>query len=372
MKRLLTVAVAVASLLTWSCSESPSPTSPSTSSPSGSAAVPDSVGSSWLTAGSARVSASWSCLTEGVGCAARGAPLTSVPAAAIAPGTPGNLMFFVNGSTVNLGWLGPTTGDAPTSYVLEAGSGPGLSNILVFDTGSTAAGFQATSVPAGTYFVRLRARNSAGTSGASNEVTIIIAGGGGGPGPCNAAPNAPTNLSFSANGSNVNLFWNPPVGGCPLTTYALRAGSSPGGSNLADFGTGNTSTSFTATNVPPGTYFVRVLAGNGNGFGPSSNEVTVVTGSGGGTLTILPAVLPTLRVGVPISIALSVVGGTGTGWSFSPNNIGSQIPGLSINTPSPGFLSGTPTTAGPYLRGFSVSDSGGNTGSVTYSGTVLP
>ena len=114
-------------------------------------------------------------------------------------------MSFVNGSTVSLGWLGPTTGDSPTSYVIEAGSGPGLSNILVFDTGSTAGGFQATSVPAGTYFVRLRARNSAGTSGPSNEVTIIV-GGGGGPGPCNSAPNAPTNLNFSVNGSNVQTW----------------------------------------------------------------------------------------------------------------------------------------------------------------------
>ena len=278
-------------------------------------------------------------------------------------------MSFVNGSTVNIGWLGPTTGDQPASYVIEAGSAPGLSNILIFDTGSTAAGFQATSVPANTYFVRVRARNAAGTSGPSNEVTIVVGGGG----PCNGAPGAPVNLTASIIGATVTLFWNAPTGGCAPSTYGVEAGSSPGASNLANILTGNASTSFTANNVPNGTYYVRVRAVNGSVTGGVSNETIVTVPSGGRvTLTILPATLPPLTVGVPISIALSVVGGTGVGLIFSPNNIGSQIPGLSINTPSPGFLSGTPTTAGPYLRGFSVSDSGGNTGTVTYSGTVLP
>jgi large repetitive protein len=278
-------------------------------------------------------------------------------------------MSFVNGSTVNIGWLGPTTGDQPASYVIEAGSAPGLSNILIFDTGSTAAGFQATSVPANTYFVRVRARNAAGLSGPSNEVTIVVSGGG--PGPCTGAPGAPTNLTASTNGSTVTLFWNAPSGSCAPTTYAVEAGSSPGANNLANILTGNASTSFTASNVPAGTYYVRVRAGNGNTIGGVSNDATViVTSSGRVTLTIFPATLPPLTVGVPISIALSVVGGTGVGLIFSPNNIGSQIPGLTINTPSPGLLSGTPTTAGPYLRGFSVTDSAGNTGSITYSGTV--
>lgn len=87
-------------------------------------------------------------------------------------------------------------------------------------------------------------------------------------------------------------------------------------------------------------------------------------------LTILPATLPALRVGVPVSIALSVAGGTGTGWVFSPNTVGTQIPGLTIV--SSGVLSGTPTTAGPYERGVSVVDSGFNSGTIVYSGTVLP
>lgn len=85
-------------------------------------------------------------------------------------------------------------------------------------------------------------------------------------------------------------------------------------------------------------------------------------------LTILPATLPTLTVGVPVSIQLTVAGGTGTGLTWSPSTTGSQIAGLFISID--GVLSGTPTTAGPYTRGFTVVDSGGNTGSIVYTGTV--
>jgi len=361
MRHMVAVGLAVTSLLTWGCSEGPAPTRPSTSLPG----TPTATGFG----SAANLTVTWSCITEGVGCPARTGQLTSNPAAATAPGSPGNLMSFVNGTTVSLGWLGPTSGDSATSYVIEAGSTPGASNIIVFDTGTAGSGFTATSVPAATYYVRVRARNAAGTSGPSNEVTIVVSGGG--PGPCTGAPGAPTNLMSSVNGSTVFLSWNSPSGGC-ATTYGVEAGSSSGASNLASILTGNASTSFTASSVPPGTYFVRVRAGNGNTLGGVSNEVVVSVSSTGGTLTILPATLPTLTVGVPISIALSVVGGTGTGLVFSPNNIGSQIPGLSINTPTPGFLSGTPTTAGPYLRGFSVRDSAGNTGSIVYSGSVNP
>ena len=93
---------------------------------------------------------------------------------------------------------------------------------------------------------------------------------------------------MTVSGSTVTLSWTPPSGGCAPTTYGIEAGSSPGASNLANILTGNSSTSFTASSVPGGTYYVRVRAGNGNAIGGVSNEVTViVSGSGGGTLTIL-------------------------------------------------------------------------------------
>ena len=185
-------------LTLWGCGESPTPTHPSTStSLPGASVTATGFGSA------ANLTVTWSCVTQGVGCPARPGQLTSSSAALTVPGAPGNLMASVNGSTVNLGWLGPTSGDQTTSYVIEAGSAPGSSNIIVFDTGTAGGGFTATSVPAGTYFVRVRAKNAAGTSGPSNEVTIIVSGGG--PAPCTGAPGVPTNLSAAISGSTVTL-----------------------------------------------------------------------------------------------------------------------------------------------------------------------
>jgi hypothetical protein len=214
-------------------------------------------------------------------CPASQRQLTPGSAALSVPGAPVNLMFSVNRDppfVVSLGWATtPNSGDQPTSYVIEAGSTPGASNIIVFDTGTSGQGFMATSVPAGSYYVRVRSRNAAGISGPSNEVTIVV--GTGGPGPCTTAPGMPTGLSASVSGTSVTLMWSAPAGGCPLATYGVEAGSTSGASNLASVSTNSTATSFAASNVPAGTYFVRVRAGNGSGFGSPSNEVVATVGS---------------------------------------------------------------------------------------------
>ncbi|MBZ5560721.1 MAG: hypothetical protein LAO77_25995 [Acidobacteriia bacterium] len=57
---------------------------------------------------------------------------------------------------------------------MEAGSFPGGSDVVVADTGSTEATLTATGVAAGTYYVRVRAKNTCGISTASNEVFFTI------------------------------------------------------------------------------------------------------------------------------------------------------------------------------------------------------
>jgi predicted nicotinamide N-methyase len=98
-----------------------------------------------------------------------GAPVT-------VPSAPSGLSFMRAGSTVTLSWLAPTGGGGvPTSYILEAGSAPGLSDIATVSTGAAATAITATAVPNGTYYVRVRAANAAGASGPANEVTIVVA-----------------------------------------------------------------------------------------------------------------------------------------------------------------------------------------------------
>ena len=60
----------------------------------------------------------------------------------------------VSGSSVTITWSRPS--GPVTHYVLEAGSGPGLSNITVFNVGA-ATSVSVPAVPPGTYYVRVRA-----------------------------------------------------------------------------------------------------------------------------------------------------------------------------------------------------------------------
>ena len=93
---------------------------------------------------------------------------------------------------------------------------------------------------------------------------------------CSSPPGAPANVSVvSSIGSTVVLTWGPAPGSA--TSYAIEAGSAPG---LTNQGTRESWASahpiYSATRVPPGTYFVRVRAKNGCGFGPASDDVKVV------------------------------------------------------------------------------------------------
>ena len=96
--------------------------------------------------------------------------------------------------------------------------------------------------------------------------------------PTTAAPGAPRQLTASISGASATFTWSPPDSGGAPTTYVLAAGSANGLSNIAQFATGSTSTTFTANNVPGGVYFVRVSAQNAVGTGPASNEVTFSVG----------------------------------------------------------------------------------------------
>jgi hypothetical protein len=88
------------------------------------------------------------------------------------PAAPGGLRSVVLDSNVTLAW-NPAAG-SPASYIIEAGSFPGESNVLVSDTGTTATMMTAANVGGGTYFVRVRARNACGASAPSNEVSVVV------------------------------------------------------------------------------------------------------------------------------------------------------------------------------------------------------
>ena len=84
---------------------------------------------------------------------------------------PSGLAASVSNSSVTLNWA-PAAGAA--TYVLEAGSGPARTDLLVTDLASAATTLSAAGVGPGSYFVRIRSKNACGTSGVSNEVLAIV------------------------------------------------------------------------------------------------------------------------------------------------------------------------------------------------------
>jgi predicted phage tail protein len=210
-------------------------------------------------------------------------------------GLPTNLTASVAGSSVTLSWTAPSNA-VVTSYVLEAGSAPGQSNLVRSPTGSAATSFSTSGVPPGTYYVRVKTISGNVTTGPSNEVVVTV-----GPGAC-TAPGAPTGLASSVAGSTVSLRWS---AGSGLTqSFLLEAGSVPGLANLARLDLGQPATTFTAANVPSGTYYLRVRGTNPCGTSGPSNEIVAV----------VPSALP-----APTNLTATVAGSAVTlSWTAPP------------------------------------------------------
>jgi hypothetical protein len=182
-------------------------------------------------------------------------------AAGTSPASPSNLAAIVSGDTVALTWQ-PGSGSAGATFWLEAGSAPGTSNIGAWPTAATQ--LVATGVPAGRYFVRVRAATPDGVRGYSNEIDVRVG--------CGAALGAPQALAGSVSGLAVALSWTPVPG---ASGYVVEAGSASGLANIASVPT--VATSLAAT-VPAGTYYVRVRATSACGPGDASNEVVLRVG----------------------------------------------------------------------------------------------
>jgi len=88
-------------------------------------------------------------------------------------------------------------------------------------------------------------------------------------------PAAPASLAAAVQGSSVQLTWAEGLPVAQSLRYVLEVGSAQG---LRDIFTGldvGLQTSFGASSVPPGRYYVRVRAGNYSGLSAPSNEVVV-------------------------------------------------------------------------------------------------
>ena len=186
--------------------------------------------------------------------------VTSAGSCVTPPPAPAGFTAQTGGLLVAMAW---NAAASATGYQLEAGSAPGLANLVVTGLGNVTT-FAATAPP-GTYYTRLRALNACGASAASVEVPVTLG--------CSAEAVVPGGLAVTKAAGVAAFAWLPPLG---ATSYRMRVGTAPGVTNLADLDVGaTTSLVVNLAGIAPGTYYVRVAAVSACGIGASSNEVAL-------------------------------------------------------------------------------------------------
>ena len=106
------------------------------------------------------------------GATTRTAPVDAFMAVSYAPLAP-LLDSVVSGCEVRLSWTLPVASPAVTGYVVEVGSAAGRSDLGTIAVGAESV-LTVSSVPAGRYYVRLKARNAAGFSAPSAEIVVEV------------------------------------------------------------------------------------------------------------------------------------------------------------------------------------------------------
>lgn len=99
-----------------------------------------------------------------------------------APDAPTGFAGAASGGTVHLMWSAPAGDCSPSSYVLQAGSSAGSSDLANANVGAVTS-YVANGLAAGTYYVRVRAVNAYGQSAVSNETVLTVTAGGTPPSP---------------------------------------------------------------------------------------------------------------------------------------------------------------------------------------------
>ena len=186
--------------------------------------------------------------------------LVAVPSlsSAQAPAAP-VLQVAVSGQTVSATW---TAVAGATSYRVEAGLSPAVM-LAGYEMGGLTT--FSISAPQGVYYLRALARNAGGLGAPSNVVTVSVLS-------AQGPPPSPTNFAASVNGTTVTLTAQLPS--ASLTGLLLVGGGTPGASQgVVPL---QVSAQNTLPNVPPGTYYTRLVAVSAGGSSAPSNEVQIV------------------------------------------------------------------------------------------------
>ena len=175
----------------------------------------------------------------------------------VAPSPPANLLGLVVGNTLNLVWTNTFGGGAPTNVILDVtGAVTGSAPVGPVET------FGVAGVPPGTYTITARATNAAGSSAASNPVTLTF------PAACSGAPQTVANFVAYKSGVTLFLAWDTAASGPAPTGYVI---------NVTGAFVGAVPTGLRAISapVPAGTYNFSVVATNACGSSSPTSVQTV-------------------------------------------------------------------------------------------------
>ncbi|MEO8751652.1 MAG: IPTL-CTERM sorting domain-containing protein [Casimicrobiaceae bacterium] len=151
-------------------------------------------------------------------------------------------------------------------------------------------------------------------------------------------------------------------GGLAPYTYAVSSGALPGGLLLNSL-TG----AITGTPTTAGIFNFTIMATDSNGCPGSRPYVIVISAIVCPTITLSPASLPNVVIGVPYNQTISASGGTAP-YTYTVSS-GALPTGLSLN-PATGAITGTPNAVGIFNFTITATDANGCTGSQSYSSSI--
>ncbi|MBZ5676611.1 MAG: fibronectin type III domain-containing protein [Acidobacteriia bacterium] len=179
------------------------------------------------------------------------------------PTTPTNLTATASGSQINLSWTASTDNVAVTGYLVERCLGAGCTTFAQIGTSATTS-YSDPGLAIGSYSYRVRATDAPGNlSGYSNVASGTITD--------TTPPTAPTNLTATVSGTQINLSWTASTDNVGVTGYRVERCLGAGCTTVVQIAT-PTTTSYSDPSLGAGNYNYRVRATDAAGnLSPYSN-----------------------------------------------------------------------------------------------------
>jgi len=205
------------------------------------------------------------------------------------PSVPGGVSATASASSVTLSWT--YSGSSVTGFQVLRGTTSG-GEILLATVGSSVLTYTDSAATVGVrYYYQVKACNAQSDSSASAEVSAMITA-------TPVAPDAPTGLTTTSNGSYALLRWTAPTsnGGSAITSYNIYRGTSAGSESTMAIGSSTTQTYTDSTVVAGKTYYYVVKAVSAVGTSSASNEASYTESSVPSAPTNLTASLTTGKI----------------------------------------------------------------------------